>query len=169
MSDSPWRDRLRPASFRGAGFNVEVSARAGGRRVALHEFPKRDEPYAEDMGRRARRHQVTAYLIGPDYLDDRDVLLEALEREGAGLLVHPTLGEFDVLCEGFGANERRERGGFVEVEMTFVEAGSKPGATQSEDTSGKVTEKADTAAETSSKALDQSTPDFSSANSSGAY
>ncbi|AWN43170.1 DNA circularization N-terminal domain-containing protein [Methylobacterium durans] len=143
MADSPWRARLRPASFRGAEFHVEVGTRAGGRRVALHEFAKRDDPYAEDMGRRAIRNAVTAYLVGPDYLDDRDILIESLDAEGPGLLIHPTLGEFDVVCDGFNAIERRERGGYVEIECTFIEVGSIGSYQAQADTAGAVGMKAD--------------------------
>ena len=49
----PWRDRLLDASFRGAAFRVEShSAEAAGRRAAVHQYPGRDTPYAEDLGRR---------------------------------------------------------------------------------------------------------------------
>lgn len=124
MADSPWRDRLRPASFRGAAFHVEIGSRASGRRLALHEFPKRDVPYVEDMGRKARLIQITGYCVGPDYQDERDDLVDQLEREGPGLLIHPTFGEF--LAHGGISSEieRRERGGFVEIEMQFLEAGA---------------------------------------------
>ena len=32
-------------------FYVEIASKSGGRRTAFHQFPKRDTPYAEDMGR----------------------------------------------------------------------------------------------------------------------
>lgn len=126
---NPWRDKLRPASFRGVTFHVETTARASGRRVALHEYPKRNEPYAEDMGRRARRWAVQGYAIGPTYLDTRDLLVAALEMDGAGTLILPLpyLGEsVEVMAGGYSYTEIRERGGFVAFEMEFVEAG-KPG------------------------------------------
>ena len=123
MADSPWRTRLRPASFRGVPFHVEVGARTAGRRLALHEYPKRDQPYAEDLGRRGRTFPITGYCVGPDYLDERDELLAALDAEGTGTLVHPTLGDFVVKAGACVAQERRERGGYVEFEMQFVEAG----------------------------------------------
>ena len=123
MADSAWRQRLRPASFRGERFNVEVGARAGGRRLAPHEYPKRDEPYLEDMGRKARVFPVTAYCIGPDYQFDRDALILALETEGVGTLVHPTFGEFQVKIGPYSCVERREAGGYCEIEFTAFEAG----------------------------------------------
>src|SRR5215471_14992652 len=58
-----WRQRLRLASFKGAPFYVEQQGRSSGRRTVLHQYPKRDLPYAEDMGREALRYQITGYLI----------------------------------------------------------------------------------------------------------
>src|SRR5262245_11492172 len=97
-----WRDKWLPAEFRGARFFVENDAQAGGRRVALHEYPKRSIPYAEDMGRAARRFSVQGYLIGhlpgrtvgsrPDatrnisYFDLKNDLIDALEADGPGVL-----------------------------------------------------------------------------------
>lgn len=119
-----WRDLLRPASFRGAEFHVETGARQSGRRGSLFEFPKRDIPYFEDMGRAARRWSVAAYVIGPDYTEDADALEAALCAEGPGLLVHPTMGEMRVECINYTRGERRHEGGLASFDMTFVEAGS---------------------------------------------
>jgi prophage DNA circulation protein len=135
---SAWRDRLVPASFRGVEFHVELGALSGGRRVVMHEFAKREEPYAEDMGRRARRYPVTGYLVSPEYIFDRDDLIEALEEEGPGVLVHPTLGEFEVAAGDFTCTERRERGGYCEFEMMFLEAGADVSTDFGTDTQGVV-------------------------------
>src|SRR5262245_37060365 len=62
-SDPRWRKRLQMASFKGAPFYVEQQGRSSGRRTVVHEYPKRDMPYAEDMGRHALRYQMTGYLI----------------------------------------------------------------------------------------------------------
>ena len=130
----PWRQRLRPASFRGATFHVEVDGKASGRRVALHEYPKRDTPYAEDMGRRARRHTIEGYVImsprQQDYTQERDALVRALETEGPGTLVHPSIGTEQVVCDQFSCTETRERGGYCAFQMLFIEAG-EPGDVQS--------------------------------------
>jgi prophage DNA circulation protein len=122
-SGSPWRDRLAPASFRGCGFLVETTHKASGRRIVLHEYPKRDVPYAEDMGRRARRFRLNAYLIGPNYLQPRDNLINALEAEGPGILICPTLPRMKCACEGYSLEETREKGGYCTFDMQFVEEG----------------------------------------------
>jgi hypothetical protein len=58
-----WRRRLQMASFKQAPFYVDQQGRSSGRRTVLHQYPKRDMPYAEDMGREAMRYQMTGYLI----------------------------------------------------------------------------------------------------------
>lgn len=133
MAAPPYQARLRPASFRGAQFHVEASTRTSGRRTVLHEFPHRDDPYTEDLGRRARRWQITAYVIGGraqafdfDYVQARDALIAACEQEGAGLLIHPTLPEMLVVCEMESCSEVRREGNIARFELTFFEAGSAP-------------------------------------------
>ncbi len=149
-----WRDRLRPASFRGASFHVEAGGPSGGRRVAGHEFPKRDTPYAEDMGRRGRRITIAAYVIGSDYASERDALIAAMEQEGPGLLVHPTLGERLYQPDTYSCNKSRERGEFAEFELTFVEAGSRAGATSAA-TASVVQSRADASGNAASSAVDK--------------
>lgn len=129
-----WRDNLRPASFRGVGFYVEVGSRTGGRRAVTHEFPHRDDPQTEDMGRRAKKFGLTAYVLGSSYTLDADALEEALNAAGAGLLVHPTMGEMRVLCEMMNRNERRELGGYAAFDCTFTEAGSSTAVRRTEAT-----------------------------------
>src|SRR5689334_22416343 len=127
MPIAPWRAELQPASFKGAGFHVDAGGKGSGRRNVLHEFPKKNVPYAEDMGRKARAFTVTAYVIsGPntaDYRAERDALEAALESEGPGILVLPTRGAVQVQVGPYTSTERRERGGYAEFEITFVEAG----------------------------------------------
>lgn len=122
-----WRSRLRQASFRGVPFHVEDVAGESGRRLVVHEFPKRDTPYAEDMGRAARRYTVHGYVIGANFDIGRTALVAVCEMDGPGLLVHPSLGEVMVRCEFIGHVERRTEGGFAQIDMVFVEAGGAAG------------------------------------------
>ena len=128
-----WREKLRRvtmpdgrrligASFRGVPFFVESSDRTGGRRAVVHEFPLRDDPYVEDLGRRARSFPVDGYVLGDDYLDQRDALLEALEEtSGPGELVHPYHGTRKAICERFTVRETVAECGMARVSMEFTE------------------------------------------------
>jgi prophage DNA circulation protein len=125
-----WRDNLVPASFRGVVFHVETSSRASGRRLVLHQYPKRNTPYAEDMGREAVKWTFSGYLILRDkgipgnLLTQTNLLILALEADDAGLLIHPSIGTMMVLCQTYSYTDNRQRGGFVQFDMTFVEAGA---------------------------------------------
>lgn len=135
-----WRTKLQPASFNGVQFHVDIGSRGGGRRIALHEFPKKDIPYAEDMGRRAKRFSITAYFIGSNFEDQRDALIVELEKETNGILVLPTSSEQQtVVVDSYNVIERRERGGFCEFEIAFIEAGKDISTQFTADTQGQVT------------------------------
>ena len=91
-----WRDQLQPASFRGVPFFVRSADTEEGRRGVLHEYPLRDDPFVEDMGRKAGEFTLEAIIVGEDYFPARDALRNALKQPGAGELVHPTLGRMQV-------------------------------------------------------------------------
>ncbi|MES2170561.1 MAG: DNA circularization N-terminal domain-containing protein [Actinomycetota bacterium] len=128
-----WRDglsvvsfngrRLVGASFRGVPFFVEESDRAGGRRLVTHKFPFRNDPFVEDVGREARDFKITGYVIGDDYLTQRDRLLSALEDDdsGPGTLVHPYYGIKRAMCGPMSVRESRAEGGMATFTMAFTE------------------------------------------------
>jgi prophage DNA circulation protein len=154
LSAAAWRASLLPASFAGVPFHVEQGSQAGGRRIALHEFPKKNTPYAEDMGRKARRWQIQAYLVSPDYLGNRDLLIDVCEIEGPGTLVHPTLGAKQVVVDSYSAREFREKGGYVLFEFQFTEAGQPASNAVTDDTQGQVAAAASSAQQAASSSLD---------------
>lgn len=118
-----WRDRFLPASFRGIGFSIETADTSGGRRSVTHEYPNRDRPFVEDLGRRAREFQVEGFIVGEDYDRQRDALVEACEEEGPGTLVHPYRGTLQVVCTGITTREQVSEQRVVRVSMQFIEAG----------------------------------------------
>jgi prophage DNA circulation protein len=119
-----WKDRLQNASFRGVPFKVEEESAVVGRRVETHEFPNRDKPYSEDLGKVTFRPTITAYVIGDDCFDQRDKLIEALNKPGPGALVHPTFGELQVCVDGdIRVSTTNNEGRMVRFDLRFVEAG----------------------------------------------
>jgi len=123
---NPWRDKWQNASFRGERFFVEGDMRSSGRRVVVHEYPKRNVPYSEDMGRVAVQIKVQGYLIGPKYLDLKNALIAALEKDGPGMLRLPLpyqMADIKVMVNSYSVTEARERGGFCTVDMQFSEYG----------------------------------------------
>jgi prophage DNA circulation protein len=124
---NPWRDALLPAQYNGAQFYVEAGGPESGRPLVVHEYPKKDIPYAEDMGRRARRFSVRAYCISssfsPDYRQPRDALRTQLETGGGGSLQLPNLSCGQVTCERYRLTETEKYGGYCTFDITFVEQG----------------------------------------------
>ena len=135
----PFRDALLPAAFRGAGFFCEVGSKDNGRRIVVHEFPKRDTPYSEDMGRKAKTFSVRAYCItypgggggggayARDYRQPRDRLVSALEQLGPGGLQLPTLRSEQVVVTRYRLTEEEKLGGYCVFDIEFAEAGQAPG------------------------------------------
>lgn len=119
-----WRDEQRPASFRGVPFKVQANTRIGGRRGFTYEFAKSERSVDEDLGRRVSRASVSAYVIGLDCLEQADDLELALQAEGGGLLVLPTMGQAILRCEVYQRIETKDEGGIVRFEMSFVRSQS---------------------------------------------
>jgi prophage DNA circulation protein len=119
-----WRDDLLPGTFRGVPFVVESSDGNLGRRVAVHEYPQRDNPYAEDLGRKGRRFTLDLYIHGAEYMAGRDRMIAALEQSGSGALVHPYLGEMTVsVLDARGPRESTREGGMARFSVDFIESG----------------------------------------------
>lgn len=120
-----WKEQLRPASFKGVAFFVEDIELKSGRRIVNFEFPKLNTPATEDMGRKQRSFSVQGYILGDDYIEASNRLLEACESEGAGDLIHPFRGEKRVQCEEISFRESKKEGGIVLIAMSFIEAGEE--------------------------------------------
>jgi len=121
-----WRERMGPASFRGVQFYVDAAELRSGRKAVIHEYPLRDEPFVEDLGRRVRSLPVEGYILGADYMERRDTLIAALEERGPGELVHPYYGTRRVICTSFTVRESREDGGIARFTIQFEETPAAP-------------------------------------------
>ena len=124
--------KLRPASFRKIPFQVDNSEFETGRRVQVHEYPQRDKPYSQDMGRATRRIEFDAFVVGADYVEKANALLGAIEAYGPGTLIHPWFGSLTVNVIGCRVAFDRALGQ-ARLSLSFVEAGELafPSAAQS--------------------------------------
>jgi prophage DNA circulation protein len=147
---SAWRNDLLPAHFDGRVFHVESGSRESGRRIVVHEFPKKDTPYSEDMGQKAITFTVRGYCIvypndsggvaaegvgslyQPDYRIARDRLQTRLETGQPGVLQLPTFKPLMVKCQRYRMAEEDKYGGYCVFDMTFVEAGVQPFMSQTD-------------------------------------
>jgi prophage DNA circulation protein len=126
-------------SFRGVVFRTVGGELRGGRRNVVNEFPGRDDAYTDDLGRRVRRYPVEAYVIGDDYLAQRDAVMEAFETKGPGELMHPRYGIRWVALDGeVVLRETLDKGGMATITATFVEHGPNAFPKATGNTIGKV-------------------------------
>lgn len=129
-------EQLQPASFRGVPFEVEASGITVGRRTVVHEYPQRDRPYVEDMGRATRNITLQCFVVGSDYLEQAQALMHELEEPGPGTLIHPWLGEMEVTITSVSELQFDQGLGVASVTITATEAGDIefPAVTADEDT-----------------------------------
>lgn len=110
------------ALYKGVPFRTTDTGLGVGRRNVLNEYPLRDTPHVDDLGRRARRYTVKGYLLGADYLQQRQALQDAFEEPGPGELVHPRYGVVWVSLLGEAQfDETHREGGMSRFTATFVE------------------------------------------------
>ncbi|KAB2527488.1 hydroxyacid dehydrogenase [Pseudomonas sp. GXM4] len=117
--DQTWRDQMLPASFRGISFLIPQASVPVGMKVQLHEFPQRDEPYSEQMGKQAQVHRLVCWIIGDDCFERRDKFMEAVQTPGAGELVHPWLGRMQVKAGEAELTHDFKQGGMAAFAVTF--------------------------------------------------
>ncbi|ROH88667.1 hypothetical protein ED208_12675 [Stagnimonas aquatica] len=115
-----WRDQLRPGAFRQVPFLVDRHDADWARSVAVHEYPGQNLPDTEDLGELATTFDVDAYVLGDDYMTQRDALVAALSEPGAGSLVHPYLGTVLVVVMGVRLREGNREGGLARFSIRFI-------------------------------------------------
>jgi prophage DNA circulation protein len=122
-------EHLRPASWRGVPFQVNGDDAEFGRHVVMHEYPQRNKPYAEDLGRKFRKFKLDAWVCadrtnGFNPWPERDALIEAIEAGDVGTLVHPFWGSLQGHIVSVAVKQTSTtNGGYVNFQMEFFEAG----------------------------------------------
>lgn len=134
-----WREQLQQSSFRGVEFYVDDHTLEFGRRVQLHDYPFKDDAYAEDLGGKDAVYSFPAFVVGEDYRQQRDKLIEALNKKGSGTLVHRYLGRVRVQAGPSSLRETNKEGGIARFTLTFYKAESRAKPTSKVDTQQRVT------------------------------
>ncbi|MGR3968486.1 DNA circularization protein [Shewanella sp. 1180_01] len=86
-----FEDRL-TASFRGVEFLLEEADGESGRRAIPHAYPKKEIGYTEDNGKVLTQERISGRVVGDNYFEQLQAILEALNKQGPGELVHPWFG-----------------------------------------------------------------------------
>lgn len=120
-----FRKYNRSPSFRGVPFQVRDDDYAGGRRNETHEYPGGERAMTEDLGRKAYKIQLNAFVVGEDWRKQSRRLQDALEKKGPGELVHPNGKTYIVNVVDFNIRETTALYQ-AEFSITFVESGEQP-------------------------------------------
>lgn len=117
-----YKSNLRPASFRGVSFEVLKTVLSVGRRVQVFEYPQRDVPFVEDLGKSARTITVTVMTTGDDYIARMKKVIAAIEKKGSGRYVDPWLGAMNVTPKATSSPTFSSTH-VASITITFVESG----------------------------------------------
>lgn len=129
-----WRDHLLPASFRGVPFHVESDSEEFGSQYQVHRYPLRTRPYTEYLGGVPQQWRMSLFVLGDDYMQQRDALRAALATPGPGTLVHPKLGRLEVVAIEPRRSENTREGGMARFDVTFCIYGGLPSPDETVDT-----------------------------------
>lgn len=115
------------ASFRGVPFLFITNDQTGGRKYKIFEYPNRDTRFTEDLGQLQRTYKMTVTIADAtsNYKNSKQRLIDALEKKGKGILVHPTDGIREVFALPYKVNESLTHTGTAQFELTFVETGKQ--------------------------------------------
>jgi prophage DNA circulation protein len=117
---------LRPASLRGVGFWVTAAEDEPRRRWVTHEFPGRDDPWHEDLGRGVQLITVEGLLIGDDVVRQARRFREAAAAPGTARLIHPWYGELAIVVLSARVRLSTAEGRVARIELRAERAGTQP-------------------------------------------
>lgn len=152
---------LRPAKWKSVPFHIDDATGEFGRRNVLHEYPGRNKPYGEDMGRAPRRVSLTAFFLGDENASAMDralSLLIVMEQEGPGELIHPWLGQLPSmqLANPGKVQFPKVDGGRISIQLDLVEAGTNHEPSAEDDPNDQLQSAADAIRKKSKEQLEKS-------------
>lgn len=117
-----YKNKLQDPSFRGVTFGIQDINTTIGRRSILHEYPNRNDPYAEDLGRKAKEFQINGFVMCPnDFTQSKAVQSAFSDYSTPGTFVHPTMGQFQVVVRDGSFRFTNQEGGIEYFTVTLIE------------------------------------------------
>jgi prophage DNA circulation protein len=118
-----WRDRVRPASWRGIDFEMESVGAETGRRGEDIQYPGSDRTFPDNTGRAPTRISFSGWIAGPDHDIRAKAMFGAMGQAGSGELVHPFFGPLIGVCRVGRVSHSRADGGVTMLDITFTQGG----------------------------------------------
>lgn len=116
-----WLDNYRQASYKNIEFFVPDHSLSGGRRIKIQEYYQQEHS-TQSLGKKPKRFNVEGYILGDNYMTQRDLLIAELGKDEKGLLVHPYYGTLDVEVIDYELRETFREGRMVRFSLRCVEA-----------------------------------------------
>lgn len=138
-----WREKIYQGSFRGVPFNMTEAEVSKGKRLVIHQYPNKDDPYIEEMGKDSSQTTFECFVSGLDYMDRRDALDAALDKSGEGKLIHPFWGELIVKVSEYRIKESFREKGVARFSIVFIKAGENKYPANNISTAAVLNQKAD--------------------------
>lgn len=118
-----WSENMQDATFRGVRFDVVNTRDSVERSLAQHEYPYLDGADIEDLGAQPRSLQLTAILWGDVYETQLQSLIQALDKKGAGDLIHPIFGSMpNMQVKVYQVNHEAENVDACTLDIQFVQS-----------------------------------------------
>lgn len=121
-----WKEEYLSASFRSIPFFVKRASFSVDHKLIAHIFPSSDLVEYEDQGIGEFNAPIDCFLLGEDYLDQRDKFEAALLDTTVGILVHPYRGVKSVRVASFEGNEEDTESGIIRYSVKFLIIPSAP-------------------------------------------
>ncbi len=122
-----WKQGLRRGMLGGVPIHTRDRSYQTGRAIHVHEYPKRDTPFPEDMGKDTIKIALDAYVIGDDYMAQRNRLIAVCERNGPMSYTDHWGRSLRVVVESCDLKETSEEGRLARFSIKLIEAGSGAG------------------------------------------
>ncbi len=110
------------ASFKGIEFEVTTHKGEFGHRNAAFSFPFKNIFEIHEFGKKQSTFEINGFLVGKDYIKNRDKLIKCVNDGGVGELIHPYLGRMMVFCQSISVSETHEKQGYCAIDFEFIES-----------------------------------------------
>jgi len=114
---------------------IDQTVDAGGRRIAVYEYPYKDGQRLDDIGRRGFNFTFNIKFWGLNYQEKfKDFYNTVIDSKGIGTLTHPTLspifGSFQVRFRDFEFLHRYDEYNAITIKAVFLEDSTQDITTQ---------------------------------------
>lgn len=117
--------QLLPAQFRSSPFLYVDETTDRGQKLAIHEYPNRDDRFAEPLGKIPPIIKMTGEVHGDDYIIKRLNFERDLEIPGLGKLQHPIYGTIEVQAGPFTVLSNQKEIGKFTFNLIFYNSKSE--------------------------------------------